>query len=79
VTWTQLPQTNPAVNADWQYVTHMAIHPTGVGGADVLLAATDNGVYQSSDSGVTWSKLSSGNVRRLWVFIRWTATAEPMR
>ena len=67
VTWTQLPQTNPAVNADWQYVTHLAIHPTGVGGADVLLAATDRGAYRSFDSGVTWSKLGSGNVSASFV------------
>ena len=62
VTWTQLAQTNPAQHPDWEYVTHLAIHPAGVGGADVLLAATYNGAYQSVDSGATWTKLSRGNV-----------------
>ncbi|MBL8514006.1 MAG: hypothetical protein JNJ55_08430 [Betaproteobacteria bacterium] len=59
-TWNQLPATSPAGNADWEYVTHMAIHPAGVGGFDVLLAATYTGVFQSSDSGATWSKIAAG-------------------
>ncbi len=58
VTWTQLAQTNPGTNPDFQYVTHLAIHPAGVGGFDVLLAATIGGAYQSLDSGATWSKLA---------------------
>jgi hypothetical protein len=61
VTWTQLAQTNPVANPDWQYVTHLAIHPTGVAGFDVLLAATANGAYQSADSGATWTKISSSS------------------
>ena len=59
-TWNQLPATSPAGNADWEYVTHLAIHPAGVGGLDVLLAATYTGVFQSIDSGATWSKIASG-------------------
>jgi hypothetical protein len=66
VTWTQLAQTNPATNQDWTYVTHLAIHPTGVAGLDVLLAATANGAYQSADSGATWTKVS-GNTTSSFV------------
>ena len=67
LTWLQLASTNPVSNVDWQYVTHLAIHPAGVGGQDVLLAATYNGgnaggVYQSTDSGVTWAKISANAV-----------------
>ena len=70
-TWNQLAQTNPNINGDFLYVTHLAIHPTGAGGQDVLLAATNNnvfsgiinqyggGVYQSTDSGATWTKVSA--------------------
>jgi hypothetical protein len=67
VTWNQLAQTNPATNADFLFVSHLAIHPAGVGGHDVLLAATDKlgvnggqgGIYQSNDSGATWTKISA--------------------
>lgn len=63
VTWAQLAATNPATNPDWEYVTHLAIHPSGAAGQDVLLAATKGGngggVFQSTDSGTTWTKVSA--------------------
>ena len=66
-TWAQLPQTNPAASSDWQYVTHLAIHPSGVGEADVLLAATLTGAFESTDSGATWRKLSAGSTSASFV------------
>ena len=67
VTWSQLAQTNPASNNDWQYVTHLAIHPSGINGADVLLAATLGGAYESTDSGNTWRKLGPAYVSASFV------------
>ncbi len=62
ITWAQLASTNPATSPDWEYVTHLAIHPVGVGGADVLLAATDTGAFQSTNSGASWTRLSAANI-----------------
>lgn len=59
-TWNQLPSTSPTASVDWEFVTSFAIHPAGVGGFDVLLAATFTGIFQSSDSGATWTKIASG-------------------
>ena len=69
VTWSQLAPTNPNTNPDFLHVTHLAIHPAGVAGQDVLLAATNRqeykngqaqgGIYLSEDSGATWSKISA--------------------
>jgi hypothetical protein len=61
-TWAALTATSPATNADWTYVTRIAVHPSN---ANVLLAAlgsfSTGGVYQSLDGGATWSKLFNGS------------------
>ncbi len=66
-TWTVLPATRPGINGDFVFVSHLAIGPTQIGGQDVLLAATNSGVfnaqykggiYLSADSGASWNKIS---------------------
>lgn len=60
VTWSQLASTNPVtIGAQWYYVNRLAIHPTN---GNILLAATNNGLFLSTDAGTTWS-LRTGNIR----------------
>lgn len=47
--WTQLDSTN---NSDFYYVNRLAI----TNDASVILAATETGIFRSTDNGVTWSK-----------------------
>jgi PKD repeat protein len=41
-------------------ISRVLIHPTN---SNILLAATNNGVYRSTDAGVNWIKTLSGNFR----------------
>ncbi len=52
--WKQLPATNPAKDAAWEYVNRIAIHPTR---NNILLAATQGGLFKSIDSGKSWRKI----------------------
>ena len=61
VTWNQLPSTNPATaGAQWYYVNRLAVHPAN---ANILLAATNNGLYRSADAGANWTLQTSGTLR----------------
>jgi outer membrane protein assembly factor BamB len=51
--WTQLDSTN---NPDFYYVNRLAI----TSDASVILAATETGIFRSTDSGITWSKTLAG-------------------
>lgn len=55
VTWTALVSTNPGSNQDWLFVNSLAVNATGI-----MLAATWNGVYRTSDGGNTWTKTYTG-------------------
>src|SRR5688572_14241702 len=58
--WEQLPSTNPATaGTDWFYVNRLAIQPDKPGRATppVMLAATNGGLYRSTDSGTSWTKV----------------------
>ncbi|MBI1777063.1 MAG: hypothetical protein HYR63_17130 [Proteobacteria bacterium] len=63
-TWIQLSATNPANDSIWYYVNRLAINPTN---NNIVLAATNNGVYRTSDGGVSWTKMTT--LRRLIVAI----------
>jgi len=54
-TWVQLPNTAPGPGAtQWQYVNRIAIHPAN---SLVLLAATNEGIYQTLDGSMTaWTR-----------------------
>src|SRR5262249_14980026 len=56
-TWSQLTLTipsnpNPTID-DWGYVIRISINPTD---SQVILAATNGGIFRSTDGGQTWSK-----------------------
>lgn len=55
-TWNMLPSTNPATVSAWYWVNRLAIHPTD---SNILLAATNSGVYRSINSGVAWTRVDS--------------------
>ena len=69
--WVQVASTlpltgNPQVSADWYYVNRLAISPTD---PQVMLAATNGGLYRSTDGGTSWTKVyqsaGSGRFRRV--------------
>jgi hypothetical protein len=51
-TWTQLASTS---NSDWYWVNRLAINP---GNGQIILAATNTGIYRSTDGGASWSNRS---------------------
>jgi hypothetical protein len=61
-TWAQVNCTNPASSncpsgtpsTDWNYVNRLAVSPTN---SQVILAATNNGLYRSADGGNSWTKV----------------------
>jgi hypothetical protein len=61
-TWQYLAVTNPDANPDWRFVNRLAVHPSQ---PSILLAALTNdtrtlgAIYRSSDSGTSWTKVSS--------------------
>ena len=57
--WTQVASTNPGtgnppVSNDWYYVNRLAISPTN---PQVMLAATNGGLYRTTDGGANWTKV----------------------
>ncbi len=58
--WTQVASTNPgsganpAPSTDWYYVNRLAISPTD---PQVMLAATNGGLYRTVDGAQTWTKV----------------------
>jgi hypothetical protein len=57
--WTQVSSTNPrtgnpVISDDWYYVNRLAISPTN---PQVMLAATNGGLYRTTDGAVTWTKV----------------------
>ena len=75
-TWTQLPATAPPVTDPpinptssganpWAYVNRLSVNPAD---SDIILAATDTGIWRSADAGQTWSQ--SATVTRRTVDIR---------
>ena len=53
--WKQLAVTKPS-KGNWKYVNRIAIHPYQ---SNILLAATNNGLFRSSDFGDNWKKIVS--------------------
>jgi len=54
VTWSPLASTTPSsANPQWYYINRIAINPNGV-----MLAATNMGVYRSTDGGTGWTRTS---------------------
>jgi photosystem II stability/assembly factor-like uncharacterized protein len=65
--WTQLASTN---NSNFYWVNRLAISPTNTRPSpcvtvqpQILLAATENGIFRSADGGGTWSQPLTGNGR----------------
>ena len=56
ISWTQLPSTNPATGAQWYWVNRIAVHPQN---GNIILAATVNGTYRSSNAGASWSLVNN--------------------
>jgi hypothetical protein len=50
--WQRLAATDPVASHDWTYVMRIAAHPSVPG---IVLAATWNGVFRSSDGGAHWN------------------------
>lgn len=55
-TWTRLPST---ATTDFRYVNELAISPTN---ARLILAATDRGVFRSTNAGQSWTQTRTGEV-----------------
>lgn len=59
--FTVLPSTQPMANSTnqtWAYVNAMAVSPT----TNYIYAATEKGLYYSSDVGATWSHVTGGGL-----------------
>jgi hypothetical protein len=54
VNWAQIASTSPGTNADFEYVTRVAVHPTN---SSMVLAATGGGAYLSTTGGTAWTKV----------------------
>ena len=59
-TWTQIPST--AGTSDFSFVNRIIADPTN---AQTLLAATNTGIFRTTDGGATWIKPYSGRVQHL--------------
>ena len=57
-TWVQLPQTSS--DTGFRYVNRLLVHPDN---ADVLVAATNAGLYRTTDGGLTFEQVYSGWVQ----------------
>jgi photosystem II stability/assembly factor-like uncharacterized protein len=57
VTWSRLPQTDPALNGSWAFVHRIAVHPSN---GNIVLAVNTSGIYRSTDAGATWHPVSTG-------------------
>jgi hypothetical protein len=54
-TWDQVASTNPPIGGDdWYYVNRLAISPSN---PQVMIAATNGGVYRTANSGASWIKV----------------------
>jgi Calx-beta domain/FG-GAP-like repeat len=54
-TWDQVTSTNPSTGGDdWYFVNRLAISPVN---PQVMLAATNGGVYRTANGGVNWVKV----------------------
>lgn len=53
-TWNQLPSTD---NADFELVNRLAFHPSN---SAIAFASTSTGMFRTTDSGVTWTKVANG-------------------
>lgn len=62
VNWIQL--TNTSTNPDFEYVNRLLVDPAN---ENIVLAATETGIYKSSNGGATWVKVysSTGGVEDL--------------
>jgi hypothetical protein len=56
ISWNQLPSTNPATGSHWYWVNRIAIHPLN---GNIILAATVNGTYRSSNAGASWNLVNN--------------------
>lgn len=57
VSWEALASTSPASNPDWYYVNRLVIHPSN---GNILMAATNGGLYRSADAGANWTEVRTG-------------------
>jgi len=56
VSWNLLPSTNPTLNSAWYWVNRLAVNPTD---GNVILAATNNGIFRTINAGSTWVNVNS--------------------
>jgi photosystem II stability/assembly factor-like uncharacterized protein len=58
--WSQLANTSPATNSDFQFVYQLAIHPTD---SNTVIAATSGGAYITTNGGGIWTEISAASTR----------------
>lgn len=61
-TWSFLNSTSSDANSDWAFTNRIAINQSN---SNVLLAATWNGLYRSTDAGTSWNKMGTLTIRVL--------------
>jgi hypothetical protein len=58
--WSQLTNTSPATNSDFQFVYQLAIDPTN---SNTVIAATSGGAYITANGGTMWTKIAAAATR----------------
>ncbi len=59
-TWTHLPRTSVAGNADWRYINRLAVHPDN---PDIVVVATNEAIFRTEDGGQTFLKVYDASDR----------------